>query len=69
MRTLARCYAIPGRITQNYSPFYRLQQAQPQAIKRSATMNISAPTGKTIAIKIPTPSATAQIPSGQQPFP
>ena len=46
-------------------PFYRLQQARPQAISTQATKNISIPTGKIAAIKIPAPSATAKMPMNQ----
>ena len=47
-------------------PFYRLQQARPQAISTQATKNISIPTGKIAAIRIPAPSATAKMPMYQQ---
>lgn len=49
-----------------YTPFYRLQQARPQAISTQATKNISIPTGKIAAIRIPAPSATAKMPMYQQ---
>ena len=48
---------------------YRRQQAQPQAISKNATKNKSAPTGKMAAIRIPAPSATAQMPKRQLPPP
>lgn len=35
----------------------------PQKMRRNATRNISAPTGKTAAMKIPSPSASAQTPT------
>ena len=35
----------------------------PQKMRRTATRNISAPTGKTAAMKIPSPSASAQTPT------
>ena len=44
-------------------PFQRRrQQPQPQAMRRNATRNSSAPTGKMAAIRIPDPRAMAKIP-------
>ena len=51
------------------APFYRRQQAQPHAISRNATRNISSPAGKIAAIRIPAPSAAAQMPSSVHPPP
>lgn len=45
------------------------KHAIPQAINRKATRNISTPTGNTAAIKIPNPSARAQIPRHFSLFP
>ena len=56
-----------GRLPDNDShgplPFQRRrQQPQPQAMRRNATRNSSAPTGKMAAIRIPDPRAMAKIP-------
>ena len=39
-----------------------LRQTIPQAISRNATRNIKTPTGKTAAIRMPSPNASAQMP-------
>ena len=45
------------------------KQTIPQAISRKATRNIRQPTGNTAAMKMPNPSASAQIPRQCSPFP
>ena len=45
------------------------KHATPQAISRNATRNIRHPTGNTAAIRMPSPSPSAQIPRNQLPPP
>ena len=45
------------------------KQAIPQAMSRNATRNIRHPTGNTAAIRMPSPSPSAQIPRNQLPPP
>lgn len=45
----------------------RRQQAQPHPISKTATRNISTPTGNTMEIKIPAPKAAAKRPSRRMP--
>ena len=43
------------------------KQAIPQAMSRNATRNIRHPTGKTAAIRMPSPNASEQMPMIQPP--
>ena len=55
-------WRFPDHNIHKRTPFYRRQQAQPQAINKNATRNKSAPTGKIMEINIPAPKDTAKIP-------